>query len=592
MIYYNGTLLTMDEAQPQAQAIAVEDGHIVAVGSNAEVLNLQQADTATIDLQGRTLMPGFVDAHAHLLGTPADPGQEILSSYELAQAETDLDDMEHNQAIALRFGVTATGEMAVGPELAEKIVALDQAGKLYTRTNMYLTYNDGCGNLQGDWYKAYPAGRVYSDKLRVGGIKIWADGGSCKVPAVSFEFPDGLGHGDLYYTQEELNAMVADLQTQGYQVCIHTLGDRSLEQIQNTFAVVLDGQPNTYRHRIEHNAVIRPDLMDRYTAIDAVLIIFGAFPTCFKTGGYEAKFNVPPEYQAWEWPYRDLIDANPGLPFAWHSDWPVTTLDTSQHLYGYTTRKQLNEYGDVCEPPADLASGIVTIGEALRAMAIGAAYALSRDEEIGSLKPGKYADLIILSGNPLTTAPDDLVEIRVLMTMVGGQAMHCTEGQEALCPQGVALGADPAPTQGPETQESEQLPGSNVALGKAVTASGSTPENPPERAVDGDLDTAWNSGGDAPQWLEIDLGAPVNVGQVRLVVAQDPAGETVHIIWGKEPGEAYRQLAKLRGMTSDGQSIGYTPEQPRPDVQFIKVETVTSPSWIAWREIEIVAAGE
>ena len=54
-------------------------------------------------------------------------------------------------------------------------------------------------------------------------------------------------------------------------------------------------------------------------------------------------------------------------------------------------------------------------------MTINAAYALFMEEKVGSLKPGKFADLIILSDNPLTVAPDSLIDLEVLMTMVGGR---------------------------------------------------------------------------------------------------------------------------------------------------------------------------
>ena len=57
-----------------------------------------------------------------------------------------------------------------------------------------------------------------------------------------------------------------------------------------------------------------------------------------------------------------------------------------------------------------------------------------RDEEVGSLEPGKYADLIVLSGNPLTAVPDALLEMDVLLTMVGGRVEFCAPDHADLCP--------------------------------------------------------------------------------------------------------------------------------------------------------------
>lgn len=88
LIYKNGTILTMDEAAPKAEAIAVgSDGRILAVGSEREVSNLASRETRTIDLRGRTLMPGFFDCHLHLLWLGIDLGHVDLSSPPVREAE-------------------------------------------------------------------------------------------------------------------------------------------------------------------------------------------------------------------------------------------------------------------------------------------------------------------------------------------------------------------------------------------------------------------------------------------------------------------------------------------------------------------------
>lgn len=76
----------------------------------------------------------------------------------------------------------------------------------------------------------------------------------------------------------------------------------------------------------------------------------------------------------------------------------------------------------------------ITAAEALPMMTINAAYALFRDEEVGSIEAGKYADLIVLPDNPLTVAPEALVTMEVLLTMVGGRVEFCAPGHADLCP--------------------------------------------------------------------------------------------------------------------------------------------------------------
>jgi hypothetical protein len=135
-------------------------------------------------------------------------------------------------------------------------------------------------------------------------------------------------------------------------------------------------------------------------------------------------------------------------------------------------------------------------------------------------------------------------------------------------------------------------PGANLALGGQVTASSSLPDLQPAMAVDGNPDNWWGSGDLAPQWIELDLGAPASIGQIRLTISQDPEGETVHRVWGKGPGEDYQLLHEFRGLTKDSQVLEHTPPTLWLGIQFVKVETVESPSWVSWREIEIIAPRE
>jgi hypothetical protein len=132
----------------------------------------------------------------------------------------------------------------------------------------------------------------------------------------------------------------------------------------------------------------------------------------------------------------------------------------------------------------------------------------------------------------------------------------------------------------------------NVALGKPASASLSLSANPPSLAVDGLKDTLWVSGDFAPQSLEIDLQAPFAVSRIRLAVAQTPAGATVHRLFVREAGSSEYQLVReFSGVTADGDVLEYVPAAPRPGIRFVRIETLASPSWVSWREIEVVGTG-
>jgi predicted amidohydrolase YtcJ len=322
----------MDDAQPRAQAVAVEGERISAIGDDDVVLAGKRADTTLIDLEGRTLMPGFVDAHTHLLN-------DAEQTFDMSLDEV--------QQLALENGITTIGNLYTNEAFLDEISEYAQSGRLRLRTSLYLVATDNCGRSEGDWWQAHAPTRSPGEMLRIGGVKIFTDGGTCERPALTYETEAGAGLGDLFLTQQALNDLVSAVQGAGHQVAIHAIGDRAVEQAQNAIEAALDGQPNTWRHRIEHNSVVRPELLPRYGELGIVPVIFGQYPTC-------EPFGTPPAaYEAWEWPWRALLDANPGLPIAWHGDDPffgqVRPLDD---LYSLVTRNEVAADGTVCRAPA------------------------------------------------------------------------------------------------------------------------------------------------------------------------------------------------------------------------------------------------
>ena len=88
-IYRGGPIVTINDAQPVAEAVAVRDGRIVAVGSDAAVLKWKGEKTRIVELQGGTLLPGFVDAHGHVMGG----GLQALSANLLAPPDGNVTDI-------------------------------------------------------------------------------------------------------------------------------------------------------------------------------------------------------------------------------------------------------------------------------------------------------------------------------------------------------------------------------------------------------------------------------------------------------------------------------------------------------------------
>ncbi len=110
--------------------------------------------------------------------------------------------------------------------------------------------------------------------------------------------------------------------------------------------------------------------------------------------------------------------------------------------------------------------------------------------------------------------------------------------------------------------------------------------------MDGDPNTAWNSGGGPPAWIELDLKRTVTLSKVRLLVGQLPAGPTTHqLYFGPSPAPT-ALIATLTGSTSDMQWLDVDVRDPKPRGRYLRVLTTASPSWVAWREIVVVPQPE
>ena len=133
------------------------------------------------------------------------------------------------------------------------------------------------------------------------------------------------------------------------------------------------------------------------------------------------------------------------------------------------------------------------------------------------------------------------------------------------------------------------LPGRNLALGKPVSVSAALPDQTPQMAVDGDPNTQWSAGAFPTQWIEIDLGAPYTIGEFRLTVGQWPAGATVHQLWIGATQDAMRLVSEFSGHEYDYDVLNFMPDTPLTNIRYVRIVTTESPSWVSWREIEVLA---
>jgi len=588
LIFFNGSLITIDESNPTAQAISIRDGLIQAVGTDEEVLAFQGEDTVTIDLQGHALMPGFIDGHTHILAFPERMGRSRNDA----------------QDIALRYGFTTVNEMWADNGYLDQLMQAEQAGDLRLRVNVFASYNDGIldANRQKVFLKTwYPAHDPILDPtrfLRIPGIKIFVDGDNfqpargCWALREPFEsgapaltnVPCGTSRGDPYWTQDELNQVVADAQAAGYRVAFHAMGDGAIELTLNAIEFALDGQPNeNIRHQIEHNSLAGTDQLARYEDLDILASVRG-----YGYAGCDDLSFLLPNFGAERMPWyvNRYALATMGIhsyvetDFGWTIDpddrFSQRALDPIMSLYGMVTHNHVADDGSICEPDPSVAIQSVSVERALQMLTIEPAYAVSMEDYLGSLEVGKYADLIVLSDSPLAVASDELKDLQVWMTMVAGNVEYCATGREDFCPSITTV----------ETQQDLPTSG-NLALNQTVTAFSSS-QFAAEFAVDGDEATSWGSGDFAPQWIEIDLGAPATITGMRLLTSQSPPGDTVHVVSVRGENGIFSEVYRLDQFTQDAEWLTFAPDAPLENVRVVRIETIESPSWVSWIEIQVL----
>lgn len=147
-----------------------------------------------------------------------------------------------------------------------------------------------------------------------------------------------------------------------------------------------------------------------------------------------------------------------------------------------------------------------------------------------------------------------------------------------------------APINRPDACQSGQFDflENNVALNKSVTVSRALSDEPPANAVDGS-GAQWGSGALPTQWIQIDLGQLYTVKLIRLQVGQYPDGETTHDVYVGSSPDSLMLVHTFDGKTIDNQRLEFQPDTPLTDVRYVRITTTKSPSWVSWKEIEVIA---
>ena len=333
----------------------------------------------------------------------------------------------------LSFGITSVMDAAVGSKAGFREIAAYRTaratGRLPVRVNQCLLGGPG-----GIVDRAYAEGLVTGagdDRLSVGPVKIFTDGSAgARTAAMSAPYlGEPANQGLLCLAPQELSALVRDYHARGYQLAIHAIGDRAIDQVLDAYGLALDDAADAdRRHRIEHCSFVRPDQIARMAGLGVHPV---PQPVFIHEYGELYMAVVGAERTAASHPMRSWIEA--GLRPAASTDGPVSGIEPFPNLYAMLARR--SSAGTLLG-----AAQALTMPEALAAYTAHGAYVNRAERHRGRLMPGFAADVAVFSRDLLAASPEEVLEDTLCdLTLLGGEIVHDRLGEAG------ARGAAPAP---------------------------------------------------------------------------------------------------------------------------------------------------
>ena len=271
--------------------------------------------------------------------------------------------------------------------------------------------------VRGEAYTGLQAANIHTgfgdEWIRVGGVKFVADGSASeRTMRMSTPYVGTEDYGILTMTQEQLHEAIDDAHSHDWQVGVHANGDVTIDMVLKAYERALQKWPDAdRRHRIEHCTLVNPDLIRRIKAS-------GVIPTPFWTYVYyhgEKWREYGDGKIAWMFAHKSFLDAGIRVPGA--SDYTPGPFEPLMALQSMVTRKDYK--GRVWGPNQK-----VTVDQALMIATINGAYASHEEDLKGSITAGKLADFIVLEQDPHDVDPDQIMNIKINRTVVGGKTVY------------------------------------------------------------------------------------------------------------------------------------------------------------------------
>jgi predicted amidohydrolase YtcJ len=274
-----------------------------------------------------------------------------------------------------------------------------------------------------EWKKLAEAGISHdmgSDFLKLGAVKAFADGSLGSRTAWMFKpYDDDPGNVGLpmplMIPPSKMEGLARGADKAGIQLCTHAIGDRATSAILDIYERVGGDHLAAHRFRVEHAQHVRREDFARFGKLG---VVASMQPYHAIDDGRWAEKRIGHERARTSYAWRSMLDA--GAVLAFGSDWPVAPLDPLSGIAAAVTRATL----DGRNPGGWFPEQRLTVEEALRAYTQGCAYAAFEEKDKGTISPGKFADLDVLSEDLFRIPPERIKDARVEITIVGGRVVY------------------------------------------------------------------------------------------------------------------------------------------------------------------------